>query len=162
MADEPQRVISALKETGFFKPGKIYDSGKVITGIVVLLGVVGFSFFYDLGKAAKAPEPEITTPAIQGMPEAERVCVEPKAYMRANHMKLLNQWRDQVVRKGKREYVGFSKKKYTMSLQNTCMECHSNYDNFCNRCHTYSGITPYCWNCHVNKPKEWAAGRLEE
>jgi hypothetical protein len=162
MADETKKVINALRETGFFKPKKIYDGGKVIIGIIILLGVVGFAFFYDMGKASKAPELELTTPKIQGLPEAERVCVEPREYMKANHMRLLNEWRDQVVRQGKRDYVGFTKKKYTMSLQNTCLECHSNYDEFCNRCHQYSGITPYCWSCHVNKPKEWAAGKFKE
>jgi hypothetical protein len=130
--------------------------------MVILLILFAFPFFYNMGKAAKAPEPEINTPAIQALPESERVCVEPKSYMTNNHMRLLDEWRDQVVREGKRDYMGFTKKRYTVSLQNTCLECHSNYDNFCDRCHTYSGITPYCWNCHLNKPQEWAAGTLRE
>ena len=162
MAHETKKVINALRETGFFKPKTLYDRMKVIIGIIILIGVVGFTFFYNMGKASKAPEPELTTPEIQGLSEAERVCVEPREYMKANHMRLLNEWRDQVVRQGKRDYVGFTKKKYTISLQNTCLDCHSNYDEFCNRCHQYSGITPYCWSCHVNKPKEWAAGKFEE
>jgi hypothetical protein len=162
MAEEPRKVIHALRETGFFKPRGLYDGGKVLIGIAILLILLAFPFFYNMGKAAKAPEPEINTPAIQALPESERVCVEPKSYMTDNHMKLLDEWRDQVVREGKRDYMGFTKKKYTISLQNTCLECHSNYDNFCDKCHTYSGITPYCWNCHLNKPQEWAAGTLRE
>lgn len=159
MAGEGDKVINALKETGFFKPKKMYDGGKVVVGIIILIALIAFPFLYNKGKAAKVPELKIDTPEIQRLPEKERVCVEPREYMRENHMKLLNDWRDQVVRQARRDYVGFTKKKYTMSLQNTCLECHSNYDNFCNRCHTYSGITPYCWSCHVNKPKEWAAGK---
>jgi len=159
MADDTKKVINSLKETGFFKQKRLYDRGKVIIGIIIFLALLSFPLFYNMGKAAKAPEPEINTPAIQRLPETERVCVEPKSYMKDNHMKLLNEWRDQVVREGKRDYVGFNNKKYTISLQNTCMECHSNYDNFCNKCHTYSGITPYCWTCHLNKPEEWAAGK---
>lgn len=162
MADEGNKVVDALRETGFFKPKKMYDGGKVIVGIIILFALVAFPFLYNVGKAAKAPEPEIDTPAIKKLSKAERVCVEPRPYMKVNHMKLLTHWRDQVVRQAKRDYVGFTKKTYTMSLQNTCLECHSNYDNFCNRCHTYSGITPHCWTCHVNKPKEWAAGKLKE
>ena len=162
MADEQKKVIDALRETGFFKPHKIYDRGKVIIGIVILAGLVAFPVFYNIGKAAKTLEPELATPTIQALPEPERVCVEPKSYMTENHMKLLNEWRDQVVREGKRDYIGFNEKTHTVSLQNTCIGCHSNYDNFCNRCHTYSGITPYCWNCHLSKPQEWAAGTLKE
>jgi hypothetical protein len=162
MAGEGNKVINALKETGFFKPKKMFDGGKVIVGIIVLLALVAFPFLYNKGKAAKVPDPKTDTPEIQRLPEKERVCVEPKEYMTENHMRLLNDWRDWVVREGRRDYVGFTKKKYTMSLQNTCLGCHSNYDNFCNECHTYSGIIPYCWTCHVNKPKEWAAGKLRE
>jgi len=160
MADETKKVINSLRETGFFKQGRLYDKGKVIIGIIVFLALLSFPLFYNMGKAAKTPEPEINTPAIQSLPEAERVCVEPKLYMRENHMKLLDEWRTQVVREGKRDYIGSNNKKYTISLQNTCIECHSNYDNFCNKCHSYSGITPYCWTCHLNKPEEWAAGKL--
>jgi len=161
MADEQKKVIDALREIGFFKPNKLYDRGKVLIGILILAALVAFPFLYNIGKAAKAPEPELNTPTIQALPESERLCVEPKSYMTENHMKLLNEWRDQVVREGRRNYTGFTKKNYTISLQNTCIGCHSNYDNFCDRCHTYSGITPYCWSCHLNKPQEWAAGKLK-
>jgi len=164
MPDEKKEVIDCLSQTGFFKPKKIYDGGKVIIGIIILFAFLALPFFYNMGmgKAAKVPEPKIDTPAIQKLPEKERVCIEPKAYMRENHMKLLNDWRDKVVREGNRDYVGFTKKRYTVSLQNTCLECHSNYDNFCDECHKYMGIKPYCWTCHVDKPKEWAAEKLEE
>jgi hypothetical protein len=161
MADETERIRHALKETGFFKPKKLYDGPKVLIGILVFCVLVGFPFLYNRGKAAKMSEPGLDTPVIQSMPEAERVCIESKAYMQDNHMKLLNEWRDQVVREGRRDYTGFTKKSYTISLQNTCLECHSNYDNFCDRCHTYTGTKPYCWDCHLNKPKEWAGVRVE-
>jgi len=167
MADESKKVVDALRETGFFKPKKMYDGAKVIVGIIILLALVAFPFLYNIvsynmGKAARVPDPKVDTPEIQGLPEKERVCVYPKEYMRENHMKVLNDWRDRVVREGRRDYIGFTKKRYTMSLQNTCLGCHSNYDNFCDACHKYAGIEPYCWSCHVEKPKEWAAGKLEE
>jgi hypothetical protein len=69
------------------------------------------------------------------------------------HMDLLNEWRDDVVRKGKRIYTSPGGKKYNMSLSNTCMECHSNKAEFCDECHQYAGVDPYCWNCHI-EPKE--------
>jgi len=161
MADEPEKTINALKETGFYRSKKIYDGGKVLIGVVLLCLFVGFPFFYNGGKAAKVPEPELDTSVITSMPEGKRVCVESREYMRENHMRLLDYWRDEVVREAKREYVGFTKKRYRISLQNTCLECHSNYDTFCDRCHTYTGTEPYCWDCHLNKPKEWAAEKAE-
>ena len=64
-----------------------------------------------------------------------------------------NQWRDDVVRKGEREYVSSSNGKiFDMSLSRTCMDCHSNKAEFCDACHTYMAVSPYCWDCHV-EPK---------
>jgi len=156
MPEEKKKVINSLKETGFYKQDTMYDRGKVIAGIVVFIVVAALPFFYNAGKAAKMPEPKLDTPMIQQLPEAERVCVLPTEEMRERHMVLLDEWRDQVVREGKREYTGFTGKKYTVSLQNTCLACHSNYDEFCNECHQYTVQTPVCWDCHIQKPKEWA------
>jgi len=161
MADEGKKVVDALRETGFFKPKKVFDSGKVFIGIVVFCLLVGFPFLYNRGKAAKVPEAELNTPVIQAMPEEERTCIESREYIRDNHMKLLDEWRDEVVREAKGDYVAPTKKRYTISLQKTCLRCHSNYDSFCDRCHAYTGIKPYCWDCHLDKPKEWAAGKVE-
>jgi hypothetical protein len=40
-----------------------------------------------------------------------------------------------------------------MSLQNSCMKCHSNKKEFCDKCHNYVAVKPYCWSCHI-APKE--------
>ena len=70
-------------------------------------------------------------------------------YMRTLHMDLLNEWRDEVVREGARYYTASSGKKYEMSLSNTCIDCHSNKTEFCDQCHNYLAVTPYCWECHI-------------
>jgi len=140
----------------------MYDGGKVIIGLIVLFIICTFPFFYNMGRAAKVPEPKLDTPAIKKLPEWERVCVQPTPWMRANHMRLLDHWRNWALREANREYIGFNGKRYTISLQNTCLNCHSNYDKFCNECHSYMGIKPYCWGCHLQKPKEWAKGELKE
>ncbi|MCF7809732.1 hypothetical protein K9N50_01950 [bacterium] len=31
----------------------------------------------------------------------------------------------------------------------SCIECHSNKEQFCDRCHTYMSVDPYCWDCHI-------------
>ena len=140
----------------------MYDAGKVIVGLIILFAFVTFPFFYNGGKAAEVPEPKIDTPVIKKIPEKERWCVESTEYMRENHMRLLDEWRNMAVRYADRVYVGFTGKKYTVSLQNECLHCHSNYDKFCNECHTFMGIKPYCWGCHIDKPEEWAKGELEK
>lgn len=129
----------------------MHDSSKIIAGLLIFLALVTFPFYYNMGKAAAKPNPKLDTPVIQQM--AEKQCVEPKAFMRAEHMQLLNQWRDSVVRDGNRLYVSSTGKTYNMSLQNTCMHCHSNKKQFCDECHRYVAVKPYCWDCHI-QPKE--------
>ena len=81
------------------------------------------------------------------------ILIEPKDFMKTQHMKILDQWRNEVVRDGERYYTGNSGKMYYKSLQVTCMECHSNKSKFCDQCHNYTGVVPYCWDCHI-QPKE--------
>ncbi|TSA12729.1 MAG: menaquinol oxidoreductase [Deltaproteobacteria bacterium] len=131
----------------------MYDGGKIITGLVVFIGLVTFPLWSNVGKAAKKPDPKIDTPVIQQLPEKERKCIEPKALMQAEHMKILNDWRDAVVRDGNRIYVSSSGKSFNMSLQKECMNCHSNKKKFCDECHNYADVKPYCWTCHI-EPKE--------
>ncbi len=131
----------------------MYDTGKIITGLIIFVILVTFPFYNNIGKAISKPEPKVDTPEIQKLPEKERRCVEPKAFMKTEHMKLLNEWRDSVVRDGNRMYVSTDRKKFVMSLQNTCMNCHSNKKNFCDQCHNYVAVKPYCWDCHI-APKE--------
>ena len=128
--------------------GKIYDGGKIITGLIIGLGLLSFPFFYNGLKAARAPEPELTARA----KEAQE-CIEKKQFMRTQHMKILDQWRNEVVREANRLYKSTSGKTYEKSLQNTCLECHSNKDKFCDQCHNFMGIDPFCWDCHI-EPKE--------
>jgi len=125
----------------------MYDSGKIIAGIIIFLCLITFPVWYNVvsGKAAYTPKLEIVT--------KEKKCVEPKEYMRAKHMELMNEWRQSVVREGNRTYTGLDGKNYDMSLTRTCLDCHSNKEQFCDRCHSYAGVTPTCWNCHVI-PKE--------
>ena len=126
----------------------MYDGGKIITGLVIGIALFLFPVFYNAGKAAKAPEPVLTEKAKQ----AEK-CVEATSYMRPQHMKMLDEWRHEVVRQGERYYTGSDGKTHYKSLQVTCMECHSNKSKFCDQCHNYMGVVPYCWDCHI-EPKE--------
>jgi cbb3-type cytochrome oxidase cytochrome c subunit len=134
---------------------KIYDGKNIFIGLIVFIGLVTFPVWFNHGKAAPPPDPKLDTPVIQAM--AHKQCVMPKEEMITGHMQLLNNWRTEVVRYGKRMYVAADGKTYEMSLQNECQRCHSNKTQFCDQCHTYAGLsvdkTPYCWNCHI-PPKE--------
>ncbi len=134
---------------------KIYDGKYIIVGLIVFAVLATFPIWFNHGKAAPPPEPKLDTPVIMKM--AVKQCVLPKEEMRTGHMKLLNDWRTEVVRNGKRMYVATDGVNYEKSLQNECMRCHSNKAEFCDQCHTYAGLsldsTPYCWNCHI-PPKE--------
>lgn len=156
---------------------KMYDGGKIIAGLVIGVGLLMFPFFYNAGRAAKAPDPVLTPKAKEA-----KECVAPTPYMKAYHMQLLDEWRHEVVRDGERYYttgkrgdkrfdrklmdmgrhfaagVGEddqieSGKVYYKSLQVTCLDCHSNKSKFCDQCHDYMGVVPYCWDCHI-EPKE--------
>lgn len=121
----------------------MYDTGKVLIGLIVFVALVSLPFWYNgiTGKASALPEPEIKT--------KEKQCVEATEYMKESHMKLLNEWRNEVVRDGTRFYTGMNGRTFNMSLTNTCLDCHSNKDTFCDRCHNSVGVSPTCWNCHV-------------
>ncbi len=120
------------------------DRGIIIGGLILFLGLVTFPVWYNLaaGATAKGPEPE--------RPAREKTCVATLAYMRASHMELLTGWRDQVVREHARDYVAFDGRTYAKNLTGTCMKCHTSKADFCDRCHTYAGVAPYCWDCHID------------
>jgi hypothetical protein len=126
---------------------KLYNRGMIIAGIVVFLIVATFPFWYGRGKAVAPPDLKLDTPAIERL--QEKRCVESTPFMRSSHMKLLAAWRDDVVREGKRSYTAVDGRVHPISLTGTCLECHSNKKQFCDRCHDYSGSKPACWNCHI-------------
>lgn len=120
-------------------------SGKILVGLVALVVLATIPIWYPAVVGTPGPPPELELPA-----EATQ-CVETVEFMNASHMMLLNQWRDEVVRHGKRDYTSNAfGVTYEMSLTKTCMGCHTNKDAFCTRCHDYADVNPYCWECHVD------------
>jgi len=125
----------------------MYNAGKITVGLVVFLALITFPIWYNLatGKAGYAPELEKAAKGDQ--------CVRDSSWMTAHHMDLLNTWRDQVVREGERFDSNCAGVSYERSLSNTCLDCHVNKDKFCDQCHNYVSVDPYCWECHII-PKE--------
>lgn len=127
----------------------MYDGGKIITGLIIFLILLLFPVWYQVGKASKAPELELTETA-----KAAQKCVEETSFMTTQHMKMLDRWRNETVRDGERYYTSTDGKVYYKSIQVTCLECHTNKSKFCDQCHNYMGVSPYCWDCHL-EPKEY-------
>lgn len=127
----------------------MYDKKFILPGLILFVALVTFPFWYNGLSAGPAPKPELP-------PGGEKVCVAPAAEMRAKHMQLLNEWRDDVLRDGHRVAVTVGGKEYRKGLQLACMSCHTNKEKFCDSCHEYTSVKPYCWDCHLT-PKEAAA-----
>jgi hypothetical protein len=124
------------------------DKIKIIAGLAIFATICTFPFWFNNGKVIAGPDPVIAEEA-----KAAGACILPKDAMKTDHMQLLDAWRNSVVRDGNRVYVTENGKEFEMSLSNTCLECHTNKAEFCDRCHEYASVNPYCWDCHVN-PKE--------
>ncbi len=131
----------------------MHDSPKILAGILVFLAVAGFPFWYGALSGNTKPLAEPVKPA------GKKQCVMPVGYMREYHMQLLKEWRDEAVRTGKRPEIAVGGTAYRKSLTGSCMSCHSNKAEFCDRCHTSFGVAPACWECHsFPKEKERAHG----
>jgi len=123
----------------------MYHAKYIIPALIVFLAVVTFPFWAK-GKAGYRVDLKL--------PANQTECIESTEFMRTSHMQLLDQWRDKVVRDGERVYTNAKGVKYSMSLTNTCLSCHSEKDKFCDKCHNSVGVNPYCFNCHRTTPKE--------
>ncbi|MFP4167619.1 MAG: sulfate reduction electron transfer complex DsrMKJOP subunit DsrJ [Desulfonatronovibrionaceae bacterium] len=120
----------------------MYDGGKIIVGLAVFVVLFTFPFWFNIGSAAYE-EPELQE-AKEG-----KECVLPTQEMRAEHMQLLDDWRDDVVREEDHYYHSSDGKVYWKSLTMTCMKCHTDKEKFCDKCHNSVDVSPYCWDCHV-------------
>jgi hypothetical protein len=126
----------------------MYNTGKVLIFLLVFVLFVVFPFLYGA-----AQEGDGTPPKIDPLTN-DKACVESVEFMRAWHMDMLNEWRDEVVREASRDYVSSDNTPYKKSLTLTCMKCHKDEEKFCGECHNYVGVEPYCWDCHIDPKKE--------
>jgi hypothetical protein len=128
------------------------NKNTIIAGLVIfVIAVLSPIWFNMVTTTQAAPEPLLSAKA----KEAKK-CVLDKFDMRANHMSLLDDWRDSVVRDADRMYTAANGHEFNMSLstgENSCLGCHEDKEKFCDSCHTYASVTPYCWECHTT-PKE--------
>lgn len=100
---------------------------------IVILLPVGLSvagFAVSRGQAAEvfleAPDPRWES------------CYRDTEYMRFHHMDLLKEIRDEVVRYGIKGGITLA----------GCGDCHTNRDQFCDRCHEAASVRLDCFACH--------------
>lgn len=111
-------------------------SARAVAAFIIFLVILTSPFLVNtasggLFKSDTKPELEL--------PEGEQKCVEDTDYMRANHPRILKEERNLAVRGGIRT------KDHSL---NNCLSCHTNEQQFCARCHEYSGVQPACFDCH--------------
>lgn len=119
----------------------------MILGLAIFVIGITFPLWYGAIKSTPPPVLSLDTPVINAL--QNKKCVEDAAFMRANHMKMLQAWRDDVVREGSRVYVARDGRKFEKRLTGTCLQCHSNKSSFCDRCHNFVGAKPSCFSCHI-------------
>jgi hypothetical protein len=139
------------------------DRPVIIGGLALFLVLATVPVWYNVaaGTSPRAPvlaRPSQTGVAVVRSREGRRgdlamSCVEPRQFMRASHMTLLARWRDDVVRRGDRQYVGDGGHRYEKNLTAACFTCHDDKAKFCDRCHDYAGVSPTCTDCHVAPAK---------
>ncbi|MBR4741714.1 MAG: sulfate reduction electron transfer complex DsrMKJOP subunit DsrJ [Desulfovibrio sp.] len=120
----------------------MYNKTAVIVGIVILVVLLTSPFWVGIFGTT------YTTTGVTN-PSDTQNCIENTDFMRAQHMRLLNEWRDEALRNENRTYIAKNGKKWEISLQNTCLKCHPNYSTFCEKCHLSNSVSPYCWTCHI-------------
>ncbi|GFH63203.1 MAG: Hdr-like menaquinol oxidoreductase, membrane bound triheme cytochrome c subunit DsrJ [Candidatus Desulfovibrio kirbyi] len=120
----------------------MYNAKAVIFGILIFVGLCASPFWASfIGRDYKSTDIVL--------PKNEKNCIEDADFMRSQHMRLLNEWRDEALRNENRVYTALDGKKWVISLQNTCLKCHNSYEDFCQKCHVANSVYPYCWTCHI-------------
>jgi hypothetical protein len=122
------------------------DRGLIYIGLLIFLAVVTLPFSYNLAAGKTSGPPELK------LPENEKQCVAPVEYMKSSHMQLLQDWRDNKVRKNIRAHTTPDGRSFNIALTGTCLtQCHTSKADFCDRCHKYMGVEgPSCMECHID------------
>lgn len=88
----------------------MYNAKAVIVGIIIFVVLFTSPFWVSLlGK-------NYTSTGVV-LPKDEKECIENVVFMRDQHMRLLNEWRDEALRNENRIYVASNGKKWAISLQ---------------------------------------------
>jgi hypothetical protein len=120
--------------------------------LLVITAVLTFPLWYSRAETS-APAPIVHPSSGE--------CIEPVEVMRKNHMTMLYDWRDSVVRtsaKDRRWYVNSKGVRFEKSLTRTCLGCHESRRTFCDRCHERVSVTVTCFQCHASDHVSYDGG----
>ena len=125
----------------------------VAFGLILFVLLFTFPVLMNLGKSLTQTQPPTLLQDAKAMQElADKLGVKNVDEFRERHKQVLAEWKDSVVRDGKRVYVNKEGREVPISLQSLASQ-----SQYCNTCHDYVGIEkPSCWTCHV-EPKEGGA-----
>ena len=116
MTGEKERETNLRGEPLPGKEGNVimYNGGKIIAGLDRLSSACYIPFPTEYWKGQCKAEAEDRHPGFRmGQRDGKKQCVESKEFMRTEHMQLLNNWRDSVVRNGDRIYVSTAGQKHS-------------------------------------------------
>lgn len=136
----------------------MHNAKYILPGLAIFLALAMMPFWYNIASGSSEGLPQIDPHS-----QAEQ-CVLSAAEMRESHMQLLNDWRNEVVREGKRIYTTADGRQFNMSLTKTCLECHESKAEFCDKCHDYAGVETdsKCFSCHVDPTTATGPAPLDE
>ena len=109
----------------------------VVLGLIILLPLV-----YSVVLWAFPSQMQCSQPFLE-KPKGHKKCIKDTEYMRSNHMTLLKNIRNQVMRQGEKGQMGLK----------DCRQCHTNREQFCDKCHNAVNLKPDCFNCHFFEPE---------
>ncbi len=114
----------------------------------------GLGLLFVLSPVAACGEGRVPKPLI---PRGKGTsCVLPTDFMRANHMWVIRDQRDQTMRRGIRT------KQFSLK---GCIACHAvpgpdkqpvsfaSPKHFCRSCHEYTAVKIDCFQCHASRPE---------
>ncbi len=120
----------------------MFNKRTIIPGLIIFVLILTAPIWYNHLNAGAVPKPEL--------PTGYKQCVLPLQQIRDTHMQLLLRWRDEVIRKDERQPITVDGKVFGKGLQLACLQCHTSKEKFCDSCHQYAAVKPYCWDCHFD------------
>ncbi len=99
----------------------MYDAVKVIIGLAIFCVLFTSPVWYNIAVGEEIVQPDLAPAELYAKENGVLAkCVDEN--MRADHMTILNNWRDEAIRDGMRDLPGTN---FQKSLSNTCLECHA-------------------------------------
>ncbi len=124
----------------------MYDSGKIIPGLLIFVLLITFPIWYNnlIGNVGAAPtkNPSLPPEMIQGAVFPNNQKHLPATEMRAKHMELFKAIHVTAQ--------GYDPAKDGQKPTMSCVGCHGSKEQFCDSCHNYVSEkkVPDCWTCH--------------